>query len=386
MKQFSMLFVAIAALVSMVSAQDVNLILPTVDAYYAINGRFLLSSPVTNRGMARWGHLNLAVSNTDVFNHDDSIKVITPGNIDSVSAGRKSDYLMSFTTKVFGGSEGKTASLSGIEHISRAYVWKGLRGVILAIQLKNTSTSAINGKLSFEMYPRIDQSYTGHSMRWRSQDSVAFFFRPGLSHYVAFKALNVAPVGLRCMAGTEFFATVTYAEGQPDSLRFKAANYTSFDASRDAASAERSMMFLNQGSVAINGGSQTGWNYYAIAYDTSETKVVAALKEVEAKFRSTLVSVQKTDSQIPSTFELSQNYPNPFNPSTQIQFSLPERSFVTLAVYDALGRNVCTLVNQQLERGTYVSTLDASGLASGVYYSVLRTGSFKETRKMLLVR
>jgi len=386
MKRIVLVLVLAAGLVASVVAQDVNIILPTVDSYYATTGRYLLSSPVTNRGMGRWAHLNLAVSNTNVYNYDDSVAVIAPGTADSTSAGRKADYLMSFTSNAFGGSEATLFSGPTVYHYSQAYVWKGLRGVILAIQLKNLGSSAITGKLSFEFYPRIDQSYTGHSVRWRSQDSIALYYRAGLSHYVAFKALNRAPVGLRTVNGTEFFATVTYAEGQPDSLRFKAANYTSFDASRDAASAERSMIFLNQGSVTINGGAQTGWLYYAVAYDTSEAKVVTSLKEVETKYRSTVVSVERATNTIPECFQLSQNYPNPFNPSTQIKFMLMARSNATLTVYDALGRNIRTLVNQQLDAGEYTSTFDATGLSSGVYYYVLRAGSLVESRRMVLIR
>jgi hypothetical protein len=188
------------------------------------------------------------------------------------------------------------------------------------------------------------------------------------------------------MKGTEFFATVTYAEGQPDSLRYKAATYTAFDASVDAATAERSMIFLNQGSVTINGGSETGWYYYAMAYDTSETRVMTSLKEVETRYRSTLVSVEHVSSLAPSTFSLQQNYPNPFNPSTRIGFNIAQRSTVTLTVFDALGRSIRTLVDQQLAAGTYTTNFDATGLSSGVYYYVLRAGSSVESRRMVLIR
>lgn len=386
MNRFVVFFFCIVAILAVSSAQDINIILPTVDAYYATTGRFLLSSPYTNRGMHRWTHLNLAVSNSNVYNYDDSVAVIAVGAADSTTVGRKADYVMSFASAVFGGSESTVFTGPAIHHYSQAYVWKGLRGVVLAIQLRNRGTAAVTGKLSLEMYPRIDQTYTGHSVRWRPQDSIAYFYRPGLSHYVAFKALNAAPVGLRTLNGTEFFTTVTYAEGQPDSLRFKAAGYTSFDASRDAPSAERSMMFLNHGNVTISGGGQTGWYYYAVAYDTSDTKAIAALKDVETRYRSTLVSVQRAGGFIPSSFALCQNYPNPFNPSTQIKFMLSTRSNVTLTVYDALGRNIRTLVNQQLDAGAYVSAFDATGLSSGVYYYVLKAGSLVETRRMVLIR
>jgi len=92
----------------------------------------------------------------------------------------------------------------------------------------------------------------------------------------------------------------------------------------------------------------------------------------------------------PVEFELSQNYPNPFNPTTTITFSIPlsvERLHATsLRVYDVLGREVATLVNETLPAGVYVRTLNASNLASGVYFYRLQSGSFITTRRMTLLR
>ena len=85
-------------------------------------------------------------------------------------------------------------------------------------------------------------------------------------------------------------------------------------------------------------------------------------------------------------FSLEQNYPNPFNPSTVISYRLPETSFVTLKIYDALGREVAVLVNEQKPAGTYEVEFDASDLSSGIYFYKLQAGSFVQTRKMILLR
>lgn len=87
-----------------------------------------------------------------------------------------------------------------------------------------------------------------------------------------------------------------------------------------------------------------------------------------------------------SAFQLSQNYPNPFNPTTTISFSLPSASFVTLTVFDALGREVSSLLAEELPAGTYSRQWIASGLPSGVYYYRLQTGPFNETRRLILLR
>lgn len=98
-----------------------------------------------------------------------------------------------------------------------------------------------------------------------------------------------------------------------------------------------------------------------------------------------VTSNEDADTEI-SSFSLHQNYPNPFNPSTNISFELPVSGFTTLKVYDALGREVATLVNGLRTNGSYTETFNASALSSGVYFYVLKSGDFAQTQKMLLLK
>ncbi len=91
-------------------------------------------------------------------------------------------------------------------------------------------------------------------------------------------------------------------------------------------------------------------------------------------------------SVLPTEFRLEQNFPNPFNPTTTIQYSLPQRSNVTLKVYDVLGNEVATLVNEEKGRGIYSVNFDASQLASGIYFYHLQAGFYVQTRKMILIK
>lgn len=88
----------------------------------------------------------------------------------------------------------------------------------------------------------------------------------------------------------------------------------------------------------------------------------------------------------PTEFQLGQNYPNPFNPTTTISFSLPSVSFVSLRVFNALGKEVSTLLLEELPAGIHFRQWDAEGLPSGVYFYRLHAGSFLETRKLILLR
>jgi hypothetical protein len=85
-------------------------------------------------------------------------------------------------------------------------------------------------------------------------------------------------------------------------------------------------------------------------------------------------------------FNLNQNYPNPFNPSTKIQYEIPKSGLVTIKVYDELGREIKTLVDQYKNKGSYEINFTAVNLSSGVYFYQLRAGNFVSTKKMILLK
>lgn len=97
-------------------------------------------------------------------------------------------------------------------------------------------------------------------------------------------------------------------------------------------------------------------------------------------------SIESNDSSIPGQIELKQNYPNPFNPSTKINFTLPSASDVKLSVYNVLGQQVAVLVNQRMTAGSYTVNFDATNLASGMYLYRIETGSFTQSKRMMLIK
>ena len=102
-------------------------------------------------------------------------------------------------------------------------------------------------------------------------------------------------------------------------------------------------------------------------------------------FDVSLVNVNDNQG-IPDSYTLSQNYPNPFNPVTTINYTIPERGFVKIQIYDAIGNIIATLVSSEKEAGSYNVTYDANDLASGVYFYQLSVNSFKETKKLVLMK
>jgi hypothetical protein len=99
-----------------------------------------------------------------------------------------------------------------------------------------------------------------------------------------------------------------------------------------------------------------------------------------------ITGVTKSRQTIDADFVLSQNYPNPFNPTTTINYSVPKAGFVTLKVYDVLGKIVSTLVNANKPAGNYSVEFNASKLVSGIYFYRMTSGLFSETKKLLLLK
>jgi hypothetical protein len=92
------------------------------------------------------------------------------------------------------------------------------------------------------------------------------------------------------------------------------------------------------------------------------------------------------NSNMPKEFKLTQNFPNPFNPMTKINFALPKQGFVTLKIYDIIGREIKTLVNEVKQTGYYTVDFNGSSLASGVYFYRIQSGDFISVKRMVLIK
>ncbi len=100
----------------------------------------------------------------------------------------------------------------------------------------------------------------------------------------------------------------------------------------------------------------------------------------------TRTGIENASIIIPKTFNLGQNYPNPINPATTISFTLPLRSFVSLKIFDLLGREMATIVSEEMSAGNYTKQWNTNNLASGIYFYRLQAGSYAETKKLILMK
>ncbi|MCW8817567.1 MAG: T9SS type A sorting domain-containing protein, partial [Ignavibacteriaceae bacterium] len=159
-------------------------------------------------------------------------------------------------------------------------------------------------------------------------------------------------------------------------------NNSGFEIQRQNGESE----FVSIAFVPGHGTTTESKSYNFIDANLSSGSYTYRLKQID--FNGTFSYSNEVDANVtvPNRFELVQNYPNPFNPSTTIQFALPQSSFVTLKVYNALSQEVCTLVNGFTESGIHSINFDASNLNSGIYFYKLDAGKYSDVRKMTLIK
>jgi len=123
-------------------------------------------------------------------------------------------------------------------------------------------------------------------------------------------------------------------------------------------------------------------------FDFGETRVIikGCIINGSVYGDTTVVSIEGVTPNLPTEFSLSQNYPNPFNPTTTIKFTISDLRFTILKVYDVLGNEIATLVNEEKSSGEYEVEFSGKGLPSGVYFYQLRTGGFVDTKKLILIK
>ena len=106
----------------------------------------------------------------------------------------------------------------------------------------------------------------------------------------------------------------------------------------------------------------------------------------DIRIEGIITEIEENQNEIPNEYNLSQNYPNPFNPSTTIKYQIQDISFVTIKVYDVLGNEIATLVNEEKPAGSYEVEFDATQLSSGIYFYRLQANEFTQIKKMILLK
>lgn len=187
--------------------------------------------------------------------------------------------------------------------------------------------------------------------------------------------VNVALYSRRSNSNDVFQAVFTRTglnNGTPRAIRYRKFSSGSWNTSIEAST-----------------GSPTGLQNAAVVElnTTSGAFAYAGTNNANVYFNNQDWTVDVNEGEAtPENYSLEQNYPNPFNPSTTIKFRIPENSFVSLKVYNVLGKEVATLVNEEKNAGIFEVNFNANNLSSGVYFYKLETGNFVKTNKMILLK
>jgi hypothetical protein len=144
-------------------------------------------------------------------------------------------------------------------------------------------------------------------------------------------------------------------------------------------------------SVLSNGGEEQSNADYIIVGTVGQTsidKFSGSSYIIQSGFWNEypIATPVEEEEMLPIVYKLEQNYPNPFNPTTIIKYAVPERSNVLIKIYDVLGSEVVTLVNEEMDAGWYQKVFDASGYASAMYIYRMQAGNYISTKKMLLIK
>ena len=136
--------------------------------------------------------------------------------------------------------------------------------------------------------------------------------------------------------------------------------------------------------------SNASYNFNSTIGESFIGKSVNATNQQQAGFwyvyQQTTITDVEDEELLPTVFKLEQNYPNPFNPSTIIKFAVPVKSNVLIKIYDILGSEVVTIVNEEVDAGWYQKSFDAYSYSSGVYLFRMEAGNYISTKKMMLIK
>ncbi|GAB4127570.1 MAG: hypothetical protein Fur0015_01210 [Ignavibacteriales bacterium] len=260
------------------------------------------------------------------------------------------------------------------------YCWKNLNAVLIKYTVINHEIDPINAIIGWEFLPRIDNNRSGgDTVKYLAIDKTII-------------AKNKKAVGFKVLSeDLKSMGAFYYRTGyESDSLFYSWLNYNSFDSffvtdsNYALVDAPAIIPALNSKTIPRNNSV----SFYAVlAFGINESDMLASLGQVEQKYNQ-IVSVESNANDIPRAYVLSQNYPNPFNPSTTIKYQLPEASFVQLKVFNSLGQEVATLVNEFKPAGVYADQFSTANyeLPSGIYFYQLKAGNFISTNKMILMK
>ena len=258
------------------------------------------------------------------------------------------------------------------------YCWKNQNSFIVKFTVINRETSPINEYFGLELIPQVSNASAG-------TDTVTYNAQTKI-----FADRKIEAVGFKLLSGNvhSLNTFIYYTDYNNDTTLWNWLSNGIIDTSLiiDPAGTlvDDPVLIPSFNSKTLAVGDSAIY-YVAVGYGFNNGAMLANMQLAQQKY-NIITAVKSNTNNIPANYSLNQNYPNPFNPSTNISYQLPKSGFVTLKVYNALGKEVATLVNEQKQVGKYSVDFSALGLSSGIYFYSIHSGSYFATRKMILLK
>ncbi len=333
--------------------------------------RFLMCPPYAAAG---WG----TPLNAFVVPNNDSLVIVSIHNYNPVAF-----CLTSPGVSTWGSASDKSAIDYDMSLYYNKFVSKG-RAVVIgewgSLNKNNTSARTVhsdyvvNAIKSKQMAPVVWDNggdmglFNRNTFTWIFPTIVDAIVNPYKPGYVAVIGVTLSPTKDTVAVGdtSRLTAIVT-----PSVATNTAINWTSSNEAVATVSSTGLVTGIAAGNATITATTQN--------IGKTATCLVTVLKATGVELLSNI-------RELPKSFGLKQNYPNPFNPSTMISFDLPRKSFVSLKVFDVLGREMASILSEEMLAGTYTKQWNANGLPSGIYFYRLQTDNFIDTKKLILLR
>ncbi len=278
------------------------------------------------------------------------------------------------------------------DHYSAGISFTDAQHIYIGVNCQAVSCSELNyifstnsgANWSTVSFPPISNDVYIMAPQFNTQNIVGFTFAEGYYFYryrTTDGGASWSPPEYFSLGNTEGMSGIKNVDSSQTWLCAKARNI--YKTTNDGANWFEMTIPLNDTDIISSlGVIKNGNKYYAY---------IGTLDGAIFKFTDNVIpiGIQPISNEIPKTFSLSQNYPNPFNPSTKIKFDVPARRWISnikLIIYDILGNEVATLVNQQIKAGSYEVVWDASNYSSGIYFYTLQADNFKQTKKLVLLK
>jgi hypothetical protein len=340
-------------------------------------GRIRVTVPVAGSYVRQVDRLSdlVAATNKAVFSYNydadmsDSARLVTSPLKSDFEITEANDNRYSF----------KPPFVNVLENI---YGWKDQPFAIVKYTVINKDTAAgtINPYIGFEMLAKIDNAWGFEYVRYIESKQIVSFFKDSTNLVMGLKFLSSPLISFKSFEWFDGYDTNT----AKNSFFYSMMSSKTFDKSYDAQG-DGSVCVFAQDVKQIPLGKSAEL-YFAISYGANYTEMYNNINLAVTKYQKTFTSVKLEKPGKPENYNLSQNYPNPFNPSTNIKFNIPSISRAQLKVFNSLGQEIETLVDSDLQPGSYSVEFNSYSKPSGVYYYTLRAGNFFESKKMLIFK